>query len=88
VIWPLFHTGSIWSKFSNVEFDATVDAARTTLDEQKRLADYHKAFEILRDEVPGIGLFQDYALYLARRELQWTPTANEAFFVMDMKWAP
>ena len=88
VIWPLFHTGSIWSKYSNPEFDAAVDAARTTLDEGKRLADYHRAFEILRDEVPGIGLFQDYALYLARRELQWTPTANEAFFVMDMKWQP
>jgi peptide/nickel transport system substrate-binding protein len=38
--------------------------------------------------VPGIGLFQDYALYLARRELQWTPTPNEAFFIMDMKWTP
>jgi peptide/nickel transport system substrate-binding protein len=86
VIWPLFHSGSIWSKFSNPEFDAAVDAARTTLDEGKRISDYHRAFEILRDEVPGIGLFQDYALYLARRELQWTPTANEAFFIMDMKW--
>ena len=88
VIWPLFHTGSIWSKYSNPAFDAAVDAARTTLDEKQRLAEYHKAFEIMRDEVPGIGLFQDYALYLARRELQWTPTPNEAFFVMDMKWAP
>ena len=88
VIFPLFHTGSIWSKYSNPEFDAAVDAARTTLDEKQRLADYHKAFEIMRDEVPGIGLFQDYALYLARRELQWTPTPNEAFFIMDMKWAP
>ena len=88
VIWPLFHTGSIWSKFSNPDFDAAVDAARITLDEKQRLTDYRKAFEILRDEVPGIGLFQDYALYLARRELQWTPTANEAFFIMDMKWVP
>jgi len=88
VIWPLFHTGSIWSKFSNPGFDAAVDAARTTLDEKQRLADYHRAFEILREEVPGIGLFQDFALYLARRELQWTPTANEAFFIMDMKWQP
>ena len=65
-----------------------MDAARTTLDDKQRLADYHKAFEIMRDEVPGIGLFQDYALYLARRELQWTPTPNEAFFIMDMKWEP
>jgi peptide/nickel transport system substrate-binding protein len=85
-IWPLFHTGSIWSKFSNPEFDKAVDAARQTIDEKARLADYHTAFEILHREVPGIGLYQADALYGARRELQWTPTPNEAFFVMDMKW--
>ncbi len=88
VIFPLFRSGSIWSKFSNAEFDAEVDAARSVLDEGKRLAHYHRAFEILREEVPGIGLFQDYALYAARKELKWTPTANEAFFVVDMKWQP
>ncbi|MBV9538833.1 MAG: hypothetical protein JOY70_07880, partial [Acidisphaera sp.] len=86
VIWPLFHTGSIWSKYSNPAFDAAVDAARATLDEKQRLADYHKAFAILREDVPGIGLFQDFALYGARPQLRWTPTADEAFFVMDMGW--
>ena len=36
----------------------------------------------------AVPLFQDAAIYLARRELKWTPTPNEAFFVFDMKWAP
>jgi peptide/nickel transport system substrate-binding protein len=85
-IWPLFHTGSIWSKYSNPAFDAAVDAARATLDEAQRRADYHAAFQILRDDVPGIGLFQDFAIYGARREISWTPTPNEAFFAYDMKW--
>jgi peptide/nickel transport system substrate-binding protein len=58
------------------------------LDETKRLAQYRRAFEILREDVPGIGLFQDYQIYLARKELKWTPTANEAFFVSEMKWVP
>lgn len=88
VIFPLFRSGSIWSKFSNAEFDAAVDSARTILDPGKRLALYKRAFEILREEVPGIGLFQDVAIYAARNELTWTPTANEAFFVFDMKWKP
>lgn len=88
VIFPLFRSGSIWSKFANPEFDAEVDAARATLDETKRLAHYRRAFEILREEVPGIGLFQDAALYLMKRELKWQPTANEAMFVFDMKWQP
>ena len=86
VIFPLFRSGSVWSKYSNPAFDALVDAARSTLDEKARLADYAKAFDILREDVPGIGLFQDVALYGARKQLHWTPTANEAFFVMDMRW--
>ena len=85
-IWPLFHSGSIWSKYANPEFDKAVDAARQTLDEKLRLADYKTAFEILHRDVPGIGLYQADALYAARQQLQWTPTPNEAFFIMDMSW--
>ncbi len=88
VIFPLFRSGSAWSKFSNPAFDAEVDAARATLDDGKRMGHYHRAFEILHDEVPGVGLFQDEALYLMKSELKWQPTANEAFFVYDMKWVP
>ena len=88
VIFPLFRSGSIWSNFNNPEFDAAVDAARVVLDEGKRLAQYRRAFEVLGEEVPGIGLFQDYQIYLARKELKCTPTANEAYFVAEMKWPP
>ncbi len=86
VIFPLFRTGSAWSKYSNPAFDALVDAARSTLDEAKRKQDYRDAFQILHDEVPGIGLFQDVAIYGASPHLKWTPTANEAMFVFDMRW--
>jgi peptide/nickel transport system substrate-binding protein len=63
-----------------------VDDARSTLDTAKRLEDYRQAFAILHDQVPGVGLFQDVALYGASPHLQWQPTANEAMFVFDMKW--
>lgn len=86
VILPLFHTGSIWAKYSNPAFDAAVDDARATLDEKRRLDDYKKAFEILRADVPGVGLYQDYAIYAGRKEITWKPTANEAFFVFEMGW--
>ncbi len=88
VIFPLFRTGSIWSKYSNPAYDAEVDAARSILDEKQRQAHYTKAFEILRDEVPGIGLYQDVAIYAARKELRWMPTPNEAMFAFEMLWRP
>jgi len=88
VIFPLFRSGSIWAKYANPAFDTEVDAARAILDPKQRLVHYRKAFEILRDEVPGIGLYQDFAIYAARKELSWTPTANEAFFLFDMAWKP
>lgn len=86
VIFPLFRSGGLWSKYANPAFDAEVDAARRVLDEKQRLDHYRRAFEILREDVPGVGLYQDYAIYGARKEVQWKPTPNEAFFVMDIKW--
>lgn len=88
VIFPLFRTGGIWSKFSNPAYDKEVDAARVTIDEKKRLDHYRKAFEILREDMPGLGLYQDYAIYAARKELKWKPTPAESLTIMDMKWEP
>ena len=73
-------------EYANPDFDKLVDAARGTLDANARLAAYHSAFEILRQDVPWIGLYQADALYAAQRNLEWQPTPNEAFFIMDMKW--
>jgi peptide/nickel transport system substrate-binding protein len=86
IIFPLFRTGSTWAKYSNPAFDAAVDAARSTLDAAKRNAEYKKAYEILRQDVPGLGLYQSFATYAARKELQWQPTPNESLFIMDMSW--
>lgn len=86
VIQPLFHSGSIWAKYNNPRYDEAVDKARATLDPAARLSWYRKALEILHEDVPGIGLYQDVAIYGARKGLRWKPTADESFFVFDMKW--
>jgi len=88
IIFPLFRSGGIWAKYKNEKYDALVDEARSILDEKKREDLYKQAYEILREDVPGIGLFQIYALYGAAKNLKWQPTANEAMFVMDMSWQP
>jgi peptide/nickel transport system substrate-binding protein len=86
VIFPLFHSSSFWAKYVNPAYDETVEQARRTLDETARLTWYRKAFDILQADVPGIGLYQDVALYGAAAALRWTPTADEAFFVFTMRW--
>jgi len=88
VINPLFRTGSTWAKYSNPKFDALIDAARATIDEAERLKHYGDALRILYEDVPGVGMFQYHAIYAARREIQWQPTAGESFAVFDMKWQP
>jgi peptide/nickel transport system substrate-binding protein len=86
VIQPLFHSASSWAKYNNAAYDEAVEKARATLDQTVRLAWYRKALEILRDDVPGIGLYQDVAIYGARKGLRWSPTADESFFAFNMKW--
>ncbi|SFL60469.1 peptide/nickel transport system substrate-binding protein [Paenibacillus sp. 1_12] len=86
-ILPLFRTGTIWSSYTNPAFDQAVDAARTTTDEAVRTSNYKKALNVLQNDVPGIGLYQAYALYGASKQLQWQPDPQENFFVKDMKWS-
>ncbi|MCG8708061.1 ABC transporter substrate-binding protein [Brenneria sp. 4F2] len=88
VIFPLFRSGSLWAKYHNADFDALVDSARSILDVQQRLEKYRQAYQILRDDVPGLGLYQSYAVYGASKHLDWQPSANEAMFVTDMRWKP
>jgi peptide/nickel transport system substrate-binding protein len=85
VAYPLFHTGTIWSSYSNPTFDNLVTEARETLDSNTRLSLYAQAYGILAQDVPGIGLFQIDAIYGASTKLQWKPDAQQDFFVADMK---
>ena len=85
-IYPLFHTGSIWSSYSNPAFDALVNAARSTLDTTTRLADYQKAFQILQADVPGIGLWQYYSIRAVSKQITWDPGPQQTLFVDQIHW--
>lgn len=85
VIYPLFKTGQIWSSYSNPQFDSIVTQARDTTDAQARTALYKQAFELLDQDVPGIGLYQTNAVYGATTRLQWTPDAAESLFLDQMR---
>ena len=88
VLFPMFHSSSQWSKYANPALDAEIEAGRNTLDEKSRLDHYRKALVLIHDEAAAVPLYQDVMMFAARREVTWQPTANEAFFLMDMSWAP
>ena len=56
---PFFQTGAgdNYSEYSNPEFDAKIDEARQTLDEEERLATYAEAEDIIIDQMPGMPMF-------------------------------
>lgn len=85
VAYPLFRTGTVWSSYSSPAFDALVDRARQTLAPAARTRLYSQAYGILAKDLPGIGLFQIDSIYGASSRLEWTPDAQQSFFVADMK---
>jgi peptide/nickel transport system substrate-binding protein len=83
---PLFHTGTIWSSYSNPAFDKDVDAARGTLNTAARKADYAKAFTVLQSDVAAIGLWQVYEISGVSKDIQWNPGPEESLFISQIAW--
>ncbi len=86
VLFAMFHSKSVWSKYANPALDVVMEAARSTLNADERLKHYREAHAIIRKEVPSIPLYQAAAIYGARKALKWSATANESIFIMDMTW--
>jgi len=86
VLYAMFNSDSVWSKYANPELDAHLEAGRSAMDPAVRLQHYKLALDIIADQVPSIALYQAAAIYGARKGLVWTPTANESLFLMDMSW--
>jgi peptide/nickel transport system substrate-binding protein len=82
----LFHSGNNWTIMSDPRLDEWLDAARATLDPDKRKDLYRKVGELIAEEVPVIPLFQTVQIFGAAKPLQWTPTANESLFLNRMAW--
>lgn len=85
-IYPLFHTGSIWSSWSNSTFDTAVQGARSTLVVAQRRSDYVKAFKVLQKTVPGIGLWQYYSIRAVDKQISWTPGPQQTLFIDQIHW--
>ena len=66
VLQPLFYTGSgdNNSGYSNPEFDAALDYARTVVDDEERMKAYQDANAIVAEDMPVIPMFNYCHTYL------------------------
>lgn len=85
-IYPLFYSHSVWSSFSNPQFDRYITAAQSTLNPALRKQDLAKALTVLQQQVPGIGLWQTDSIYGANSHLVWRPDPTESFYINQMGW--
>lgn len=86
VLYPLFHSESPWSKYSDPEMDQLLEAARSTIDPEERQEYYSQVLQKIRDESLAVPLYQVSAIYGATEELQWQPTPDESMYIMRMSW--
>lgn len=85
-LFPLFHSSSQWAKYHSLTVDRALETGRNTLDEAKRRAAYHDALVAIHADIPVVPLFQDAAMYVARKPVQFQPSASESFSLFSMGW--
>jgi peptide/nickel transport system substrate-binding protein len=81
---PLFRTGSNLGNYHNPDLDGMIDQAQTTMDEQQRLALYHRINKLWVEEAPAAPLYQQIDLYGANKRLNWKARSDELIKAYDM----
>ncbi len=87
VLFPLLHSSSNWSTWSDDEMNALLETARGTLDEDERMGAYEQVHNLVVEQVPLVPLYQAAILYGVDSDLVWQPTPNESMFLNRMSWA-
>lgn len=82
-MYPLFHSDTVWSNYSNPEMDILLDDARSTLEQEEREALYEQSLQILHDDVPGVPLWQQMAIYGMSQRVQWEPRPDQELFLVE-----
>ncbi|MBO0344336.1 hypothetical protein J0X15_03795 [Roseibium sp. CAU 1637] len=87
IMYPLLHSSSNWSRFSDPVMDEKLDAARSELDLEKRADLYAEINMLALEKVAILPLYQAAIIYGASEQLEWQPTSNESMFLNRMAWS-
>lgn len=83
-----FYSKSPLSLYQNPKFDAVLEKARATLDDQKRGVQIKKAFRIIQDDVAAAVLWSNVSVYAMQKNIVFTPTrraVHAMVFLKDIK---
>jgi peptide/nickel transport system substrate-binding protein len=89
ILHPLYHTepgGWIGKWYTRVPgLDDLIDAARSTVDKQTRLATYAKLQRLIREEAPSIFLFHQYDMLGVHKRVDYAARGDEWIWIYDAK---
>ena len=89
ILHPLYHTevgGWVGKWYTRVPgLDALIDAGRSTLDREKRLATYATLQSLLKEEAPSIFLFAQHDMLGLNKRLEYAARGDEWIWLYDAR---
>ncbi|HEU5303491.1 MAG TPA: ABC transporter substrate-binding protein [Gemmatimonadales bacterium] len=84
---PLFKSPGIFVNWYNEDFNRMIDEAQSTMDERKRLDQYHRINRLWVEEMPAVPLYQQVDLYGVNKRLNWKARSDEVLqaYTMSLK---
>ncbi len=84
---PLFKSPGIFVNWHNEDFNGMVEQAQSTMDEKKRLEQYHRINRYWIDEMPAVPLYQQIDLYGVAKRVNWKARSDEVIqaYTMSLK---
>jgi peptide/nickel transport system substrate-binding protein len=84
---PLFKSPGIFVNWHNEEFNRMLDEAQSTMDDKKRLDQYHRINRLWVEEMPAVPLYQQVDLYGVNKRLNWKARSDEVLqaYTMSLK---
>lgn len=73
----LYHSSNPTSYFKNAEFDAALEAGRSTTDVNARLEQYKTATKIMCEEAPAVFLFSQPLTYAHSDRVEWQARGDD-----------
>jgi peptide/nickel transport system substrate-binding protein len=80
-----FYSQSPISLFRNAEFDAALEKARVTLNDEKRAELIRQAVRILHDDVASVLLWSNVTVYAMNKNITFTPTFKATHALIMLK---